>query len=171
MSFLRLASCVVLAAAAFATGCTGPSSASKRTVNAYLAQRQYAQAESYLEANKESEYGKRNMVLYYLDKGLVQHHAGKYKESDASFDLGLVTTAETTEEDSRDLAIKRQRGERARAALEDLRPTEREALLLRYDSELSFREVAAACGCDEAAARKRVSRGLSRMRELLKDEL
>ncbi len=88
MRALRFASCALLAAAAFAAvGCTGPSSASKRTVNAYLAQRQYAQAEAYLESQKEHEYGKRNTVLFYLDKGLVQHHAGKYKESDASFDI------------------------------------------------------------------------------------
>lgn len=69
------------------SGCGGPSGASKKTVNEFLARRQYAQAEAYLDAGKEARYGKRNMVLYYLDKGLVQHHAGKYKESDASFDV------------------------------------------------------------------------------------
>ncbi|MDD5302180.1 MAG: hypothetical protein PHS14_03650 [Elusimicrobia bacterium] len=89
MRYLHPSVCAVLAAAAAfaAAGCTGPSSVSKRTVNTFLAQRQYAQAEAYLDAEKESEYGKRNMVLYYLDKGLVQQHAGKYKESDASFDV------------------------------------------------------------------------------------
>jgi tetratricopeptide (TPR) repeat protein len=89
VKILHLASFGVLAGAALlaAAGCGGPSSVSKRTVNGFLAQRQYAQAEAYLDAEKESEYGKRNMVLYYLDKGLVQHHAGKFKESDASFDM------------------------------------------------------------------------------------
>ena len=88
MKTLQPALCAVLAAAGIAaSGCGGPSSASKKTVNAFLAQRQYAQAEAYLDAGKETQYGKRNMVLYYLDKGLVQHHAGKYKESDASFDI------------------------------------------------------------------------------------
>jgi len=88
MRYLQPAVCVLLAAAALAvTGCTGPSSVSKRTVNGFLAQQQYAKAEAYLDAGKETQYGKRNMVLYYLDKGLVQHHAGKYKESDASFDI------------------------------------------------------------------------------------
>lgn len=56
---------------------------------------------------------------------------------------------------------------RARSLLAEVRPTEREALVLRFGAELSFREVAEACGIDEAAARKRVSRGLSRLRELL----
>jgi RNA polymerase sigma-70 factor (ECF subfamily) len=72
--------------------------------------------------------------------------------------------------DAGDLALRRESAERARTALASLRPTEREALLLRYQGDLSFREVASACGCDEAAARKRVSRGLSRMRELLTEE-
>ena len=36
----------------------------------------------------------------------------------------------------------------------------REAVLLRYESDLSFKEVGVACGIDEAAARKRVSRAL-----------
>lgn len=83
---MRLLALAVFLGALAATGCVSPSSASKRTVNAFIAQRQFAQAETYLETQKETSYGKRNMVLYYLDKGLVQHHAGKYKESDASFD-------------------------------------------------------------------------------------
>ena len=60
---------------------------------------------------------------------------------------------------------------RARRLLDEIRPTEREALVLRFAAELSFREVGQACGIDEAAARKRVSRGLARLRSLLgKDE-
>ena len=85
--------------------------------------------------------------------------------------LRLVQGGDDESEDASDAAMRSQRAERARAALDDLRPTEREALLLRYEADLPFREVATACGCDEAAARKRVSRALVRMRELLKDEL
>jgi RNA polymerase sigma-70 factor (ECF subfamily) len=58
----------------------------------------------------------------------------------------------------------------ARALLADVRPSEREALVLRFDAGLSFREVALACGIDEAAARKRVSRGLSRLRSLMGED-
>ena len=54
--------------------------------------------------------------------------------------------------------------ERARGALGKIRPSEREALLLRYGGELSFREVGEALSIDEAAARKRVSRGLQHLR-------
>ena len=86
--------------------------------------------------------------------------------------LRLVSDGvETTAPDAAELAAKRVRALKARAALEQLKPTEREALLLRFDGDLSFREVAAACGCDEPTARKRVSRALIRMREVLRDEL
>jgi RNA polymerase sigma-70 factor (ECF subfamily) len=60
----------------------------------------------------------------------------------------------------------RRRAETARALLARVRPSEREALLLRYTAELSFREVGEALGIDEATARKRVSRALGRLREL-----
>jgi len=59
---------------------------------------------------------------------------------------------------------------RARRLLDEIRPTEREALVLRFAAELSFREVGEACGIDEAAARKRVSRGLLRLRSLLGED-
>jgi RNA polymerase sigma-70 factor (ECF subfamily) len=72
--------------------------------------------------------------------------------------------------DAGDLALERERAQRARDALAKLKPSEREAVVLRYEGELSFREVAAACGVDEAAARKRVSRALSRLRADLGEE-
>jgi RNA polymerase sigma-70 factor (ECF subfamily) len=59
------------------------------------------------------------------------------------------------------------RAERARALLERVRPSDRDALLLRFLSDLSFEEVAAAVGIDEATARKRVSRALMRLRSAL----
>jgi len=69
--------------------------------------------------------------------------------------------------DPADAASERQLAARARAALAQVKPSEREALILRYAGGLSFREVAAACGIDEAAARKRVSRAHARLREQL----
>jgi RNA polymerase sigma-70 factor, ECF subfamily len=69
--------------------------------------------------------------------------------------------------DAEELVQLREAAERARAALLQVRPTEREALVLRYQGELSFESVAEACAVDASAARKRVSRGLSRLRALL----
>lgn len=62
------------------------------------------------------------------------------------------------------------RASKVRAALETLKPSERDAVVLRYQAGLDYREIGAACGIDEAAARKRVSRALARMRALLADE-
>jgi RNA polymerase sigma-70 factor (ECF subfamily) len=59
--------------------------------------------------------------------------------------------------------------ERTRAALDGLRPTERDAVVLRFQGGLSFREVAESCGVDEATARKRVSRAIARLRTSLGD--
>ena len=82
----------------------------------------------------------------------------------------LARPLETSVGDASDLVMARQRAEKTRVALGALRPTEREAVLLRYQGGLSFREVATACGCDEATARKRVSRALARLRETLADD-
>lgn len=83
--------------------------------------------------------------------------------------VGKATNEETDERTADALLDVRRRAESARALLEQVRPTEREALLLRYAGELSFREVGEASGVDEATARKRVSRGLARLRELVKE--
>ncbi|HEX3593477.1 MAG TPA: VIT domain-containing protein, partial [Polyangiaceae bacterium] len=53
--------------------------------------------------------------------------------------------------------------------LEDVRPTEREALLLRYVSGLSVQDVALAASIDEDAARTRISRGLAFVARLSAD--
>lgn len=61
----------------------------------------------------------------------------------------------------------RQRARAVRVALDQLKPSEREALLLRYVADLSHRELAAACNIDEVAARKRVSRALATLRTVI----
>ncbi len=66
--------------------------------------------------------------------------------------------------------LQRQRALAAREALANVRPSEREALLLRYGAGLSFREVGHACGIEEAAARKRVSRAIATLRQNLREE-
>jgi RNA polymerase sigma-70 factor, ECF subfamily len=66
--------------------------------------------------------------------------------------------------------VAHRRAVRARVLLESIRPSEREALVLRYAAGLSFREVAQACGIEEAAARKRASRALAALRTRLSAE-
>jgi RNA polymerase sigma-70 factor (ECF subfamily) len=85
--------------------------------------------------------------------------------------LRLVHDADAEAKLPDDLVESRRKAVKIRAALEDLKPSEREALLLRYESGLSFKEVAQACGVDEAAARKRASRAIARLRVLLQEEV
>ena len=72
--------------------------------------------------------------------------------------------------DPADLIAARQRAGQVRAALSRLKPSERETLLLRFQAGLSYREIAAACGIDEPAARKRASRALARLRQTFSTE-
>jgi RNA polymerase sigma-70 factor, ECF subfamily len=72
--------------------------------------------------------------------------------------------------DARDAFETRRKARVLREALQKLKPSEREALVLRYVADLSHREIALACGLDEAAARKRVSRALERMRSVMPSE-
>jgi hypothetical protein len=58
----------------------------RKSVNGFVAARNYDEAQARVEKAKESSYGRKNMVLYYLDLGAVQHDAEKFKESDQSFD-------------------------------------------------------------------------------------
>ena len=70
-----------------------------------------------------------------------------------------------------DELARRQYARLLRDALSRLKPTEREALVLRFVAGLSHRELAAACNLDEAAARKRTSRALARLRAVIPHEV
>jgi RNA polymerase sigma-70 factor (ECF subfamily) len=64
----------------------------------------------------------------------------------------------------------RQRAQRARQLLERVSASDGHALLLRYLSGLSFRDVGLACGVDEATARQCASRALIELRVALAHE-
>jgi RNA polymerase sigma-70 factor (ECF subfamily) len=100
----------------------------------------------------------RNKCLQQLEKSR-RRGAQPAPATDASLGLGADEA----------LGVKL-RAERARALLDGVRPSDRDALLLRFLADLSFKEVAAASGIDEATARKRVSRALSRLRSALESE-
>ena len=100
--------------------------------------------------------------------GIARKKCARHLERRVRRESRLRLVHDSTRTDAADEQFhRRQRAERARAALEQIRPSEREAVVLRYAAELSFREVGEACGIDEAAARKRVSRALARLRDAL----
>ena len=63
----------------------------------------YAQAATVIEHSKDSIYGKKNALLYYLDLGMMLHIDGRYKESNDAFESAkrlfdeLFTKSITTE--------------------------------------------------------------------------
>jgi RNA polymerase sigma-70 factor (ECF subfamily) len=69
--------------------------------------------------------------------------------------------------EARDGFADRQRARELRVALGKLKPSEREAIVLRFVADLSHKDIAVACGLDEAAARKRISRALARLRTVM----
>ncbi len=81
-----------------------------------------------------------------------------------------LVPADEVSEDARVLFADRQRARVIRDALAQLKPSEREALVLRYVADLSHREIALACNLDEATARKRISRALARLRTVMPQE-
>jgi RNA polymerase sigma-70 factor (ECF subfamily) len=105
--------------------------------------------------------------LFGIARKLCSRHVEMRVRRDAK--LRLVHDAGASDGDAAEWLAARQRAERARAALDGLRPTERDAVVLRFQSDLSFRDVAVACGVDEATARKRVSRAIARLRTSLGD--
>jgi RNA polymerase sigma-70 factor, ECF subfamily len=72
--------------------------------------------------------------------------------------------------EARELFANRQRSRAIRDALVQLKPSEREALIMRFVADLSHREIAIACNLDEATARKRISRALQRLRSVMPDK-
>jgi len=81
--------------------------------------------------------------------------------------LRLIHDAEEAVEGADELLERRQRAAKVREGLEQLKPSDREALLLRYEAGLSYREVGEIQSIDEATARKRASRALARLRDIL----
>jgi RNA polymerase sigma-70 factor (ECF subfamily) len=103
--------------------------------------------------------------------GIARRICGRHTEMRTRRESRLRLVHDTRPRpDTSELAVEKERAERARAALAKLKPSEREAVVLRYESGLSFKELAIACGVDEAAARKRVSRALAKLRAELGEE-
>jgi RNA polymerase sigma-70 factor (ECF subfamily) len=100
--------------------------------------------------------------------GIARHVCARRLEGRRR-DQRLLEAVPTTGE-AHDGFASRQRARAIRAALDRIKPSEREALLLRYVADLSHRELGAACNIDEAAARKRVSRALATLRTVISED-
>jgi RNA polymerase sigma-70 factor (ECF subfamily) len=85
--------------------------------------------------------------------------------------LALVHDAAVDHDTPADVLESRRRARRVREALAHLKPSERDLVLLRFEGGVPFRDIAESLGIEETAARKRASRALGRLRQLLKDEI
>jgi len=74
---------ILLALAAGALcSCAGPSTGVEKKLNTLIAAQNYPAADSYLDHVKYIQFGKKNAVLFYLDKGAIEHYGGQYSQSD-----------------------------------------------------------------------------------------
>lgn len=83
---------------------------------------------------------------------------------------GLVTDEAPQSPRQLDTLLVEERRRRVRAALAELSPPLREALLLRYAEELRYDEIAAVVGTGESTLRSRVHHGLKALKERLEKQ-
>lgn len=124
--------------------------------------------ETLLTAHNSLGNWRRDSTLRAWLFGIARNKCLKHVETQRRQSSKLFLLKTEAGDAADDLLHRRRLAMRAREALDQVRPSEREALLLRYTGELSFREVAAAAGVEEPTARQRVSRALARLREVLK---
>ncbi len=89
------------------------------------------------------------------------------------FDLDegrLPGSVDTVPGSAHDLVSRREAGEQVAAALEILPATHREALLLRYQEEMSLEEIAQVSSAPLSTVKSRIYRGLELLRETLDGE-
>lgn len=77
MKFPRVLSCCI--ALIFFSSCS-PVTQHYPLVDRYLVQQQFSDADTVIKKNKK-KYGKRNSVLYYMDRAMMLHLSGEYTKS------------------------------------------------------------------------------------------
>jgi RNA polymerase sigma-70 factor (ECF subfamily) len=102
--------------------------------------------------------------------GIARRQCARRLERGARPHLELVEELAADPSSPEASAARTRRSEKLRAAVASLKPSERDAVVLHYAAGLSFREVAEAMSISEAAARKRASRGLMRLRDRIRPE-
>jgi len=100
--------------------------------------------------------------LYGIARRLCAKRVAKRVRRDRR--LRLVHDAGVEADLPHDIVERTRRAQAVRSAVANLKPSEREVVVLRYQSGLAYREIAAICEIDETAARKRASRALISLR-------
>ncbi|MBI5418082.1 hypothetical protein HZA55_09090, partial [Candidatus Poribacteria bacterium] len=79
-----------LLTAALISSCTAPSLYYKN-VDRMVTDGRYKEAASLVQSSKETEYGDKNDLLYYLDQGMLLHLSGDYQRSNEIFEKAKTT--------------------------------------------------------------------------------
>jgi RNA polymerase sigma-70 factor (ECF subfamily) len=79
-------------------------------------------------------------------------------------------TRRSAEETPRAKAEANLRQEAVRTGLAQLTPEDRQVIVLRYDEELEFGEIAEILGLEEGSVRSRLSRAMQRLRQRLEED-
>jgi RNA polymerase sigma-70 factor (ECF subfamily) len=126
--------------------------------------------ETLLRAHRAMESFRAEGTLKAWLCGIARHVCAHMLETRRRGRELLEAVPAESQGEARDQFELRRRARVLRDALEQLKPSEREALVLRYVTDLSHREIAVACGLDEPAARKRISRALAKLRQIVPAE-
>jgi RNA polymerase sigma factor (sigma-70 family) len=102
------------------------------------------------------EHNLRAWVLTIAHRKALDAHRGRSRRA--------LPVAEPAELDSRRQAGPRRRDEQLWEAVHELPPRQRSAVVLRFVGDLAHREIAAAIGCSEQAARRSLHEGLAKLR-------
>lgn len=82
-----------LVTAGILSGCASRT-AYYRQVDSLVSAKQYTGAAELVEKSRKKEYGSKNGLLYWLDRGMLLHYAGSYEESNAAFENAKQTAEE-----------------------------------------------------------------------------
>ena len=101
----------------------------------------------------------RAWVLTIARRKAIDHHRARTRRPEPRAEVPEVAVVDRGPED----------GE-IWSAVAELSDAQREAVALRFGADLPYREIAAALGCSEDAARRRVYDGLDRLRQMIDEE-
>lgn len=76
----------ILTAYLLFSACAGGRYSHYSALNQFMAKREYPQADKKVQEKLNEVYGKKNLLLYYFDRGLLLHLAGSWDESNQMFD-------------------------------------------------------------------------------------
>jgi RNA polymerase sigma-70 factor (ECF subfamily) len=109
--------------------------------------------------------------LYTISLNIIRNHLRKKRDVAAEYEKGSAHLTEPAgdREHPEQLFIRNQQEAFLDACLQKLPVDLREAIVLRFYSELSFEEVAAISGASVSAVKMRVYRGMERLKQLMSE--